>query len=309
MSKKVGRAEAGKGSDYVPLTLEALSASPIEAEHEFRISSESHARHIAYLEKLQAIRGHAGHACTPFEMWGLPRTLSAAGFLRLNEVVALSGRWLISADCIPLNALICSKVAFESGTVRSGLAIGRFRGCTAAHPDGPCLLRFEDRILLLRSSNHQALRNAFERANGRDETARLARCSWVTLAGPWPLGFRFPWRDEDWKNNIHTESFARSLGLEGPLVEAQVLLDLLYFLGREYLAEGSWEATLLTYRCHAPLLAGREVEVLGPAEAGKSRPTFLLAGMHEERVTIYMTVTLEPMEDPRWPTQGGQRAF
>jgi len=106
--------------------------------------------------------------------------------------------------------------------LRRGICFARFLSQTKNSKE-VALLEAEDTVMLANGCSDDVLKTAVANSltnpstvNVENENEMLAR---------WTLRMRFSWLEEKWRNNIHTNSYARSLGYTGPLVEGPAVVD------------------------------------------------------------------------------------
>ena len=68
---------------------------------------------------------------------------------------------------------------------------------------------------------------------------------------------RYPWPEEKWCNNIHTDSYARSLGYRAALVEGPGIVDTVFSYAEAQ--KGSRDHVQISWRYAGPLYQGAEV--------------------------------------------------
>jgi hypothetical protein len=91
-----------------------------------------------------------------------------------------------------------------------------------------------DRVLLLNSCDQDAVQRLIRTSTSHIDVSNL------DILHSWTLQPRWEWHTDEWKNNIHTETYARSLGFETSLVEGPGIVDILLSLLQERKSVGKF---------------------------------------------------------------------
>lgn len=241
--------------EYTPLSTENLKVGQVFESGVFFIRQASHDKAVAaLLESLaEKPRGIANYLL-PGELWWWARALSPT-FGRLNEVLLSKTTWDIH-DTMSPESLLFARTKVLSFEERHGLVFCTTQTETRALIDGSLLLRAVDEVLLA----HDCKKPFFSEPSPRHVFPFL-------LANPrydneHTVYFRWSWDESDWKNNIHTDSYARECGFESGLPEFVTYMDWAY-----HAVEGSgWfvdnEPITIQLTKVLPLYRGETVRVI-----------------------------------------------
>jgi hypothetical protein len=207
-------------SEYLPLNEQNISPNEKFGPLPFSISQSSHQHHSEYLSHCNPESIEGPHLY-PFEFWPLPRVMSQWKFGRLNEVISIRADRVVPACPVGTQRLI-GETTVTSISRRKGLCFGFFRSITRTESGDACMLA-EDVLLLANGCDLSSLHDAVaEISNSRSEALIESPAS---ILGSWILRMRYKWPENLWVNNIHTNSYARSLGYEGGLIEGPAVAD------------------------------------------------------------------------------------
>jgi hypothetical protein len=258
----------------MPLSQKTLTTGEQFGPISFSISPSSHEHHLAYL-KACGIDAIEQGQLLPSEYWPLARVLSQWRFGRLNEVIALrAGRTVFVRPLTGETVLATSRV--RSVFKRQGLCFGVFDSVVKAECGSLCMLA-EDVLLLANGCDPVALRRAIVRT---DRTGGMVDADGtLAVIASWRLQLRYPWPDDKWKNNVHTDTYATSLGYRCALVEGPGVMDIVYCHDQE---RSPANRVRLSWRHVRPLYHGSPIVLLtGNAVSGASRRYYLCEASDE----------------------------
>lgn len=210
---------------YLPMNPHTLVVGKALGPSAFAISADSAAKHSRFLAECIGFTPRMSVLHTPYQLWCLPRVLSQHGFGRINEAIHLSADWRVL--CRPVVGSSLEGVA-EARSVRTihGLCIATFESVTQ-NSDGVVCMRSLDSVLLVNGTDRLRLRERLEgKLSQSQDCTGMSNC----VHRRWPLRMRHSWPEHLWWNNVHTDSYARSLGLNRGLVEGPVVADCLHAL-------------------------------------------------------------------------------
>lgn len=232
--------------EYEPLNAETLRRGDYFGPLHFKVTTTSHARHMAYLDA-----SPSQEALTPFEMWPCARTISQWKFGRVNEVISLEAKRRVFEHRNAGDELWAETLAERVSLLR-GICIAKFLSRTWSS-DGQLLMESEDTLLLANGSNRTSLRETVRRTTSAEFSNLL--CDLGEMLDTWTLQMRFSWPEDLWRNNVHTSSYANELGFSRPLVEGPAVADRIWHLcGRA--DAGASSPKLIEWRYHGPLYEG-----------------------------------------------------
>src|SRR3989344_2928927 len=182
-----------KPVEYDPLTIALLEAqgkdwmSPVS----FRVSSASHEKTVSLLNQNTTAKPMEYYHLLPSELWGCARVLSNY-FGRLNEVAV-------------------SKIER-----RKGLSYATIETVTYSHSGRTTIdhMKQLDELLLL----HEAPEGFYKEREVEDNTE-------ADMEVLRTVYFRYNWNKEIWKNNVHTDDYARRFGYKRGLPEFIMYID------------------------------------------------------------------------------------
>jgi hypothetical protein len=174
-----------------------------------------------------------------------------------------------------------AEAVVEAVVVRSGICYA-FISSNTLTASGELVLEARDQLLLINGSNHEELR---ERVRSALKAARplIGGEDWNVSLG-WKLEMRYKWPEEKWINNVHTLSYARSLGYELPLVEGPATVDILLLSHQKDV--GVTPPLRANWRCTGPLYKGRQVTLFNRSTSSDRREYALCAGSSDNFNTI-----------------------
>lgn len=207
--------------NYTPLVSSLFKEGMEFGSHKFVVGTKSHDKTISFLEKSYSSRLNLDHPLLlPSEMWGWARVLSQR-FGRLNEVMATKVNWKIYGYGKPNEQLTAySKVLRLEN--RKELPLVTIE-TTTLNSENQILMKTEDECLMLHEVNHPIYDNS--RHHSKLENFAIER---VVSKKEVIVYFRWKWDPKVWKNNIHTDDYARKFGFEKGLPEFAVYMDWLY---------------------------------------------------------------------------------
>jgi hypothetical protein len=206
--------------EYKPLTIAALEATkgawlgPVS----FKISAASHEKTVRLLNQHTTERPMEYHHLLPSELWGCARVLSNY-FGRLNEIAVSRTRWELQGMPFP-GQQVQAKSRVVKTEVRKDLSYATIETVTSSEDSSGRMdhLRQLDELLLFH-----------EIPSGWKYQERLVKDNeGVDLTIPRILYFRHNWDPALWKNNIHTNDYAREWGYERALPEFITYLDQIF---------------------------------------------------------------------------------
>ena len=106
----------------------------------------------------------------------------------------------------------------------AGMCVASFHSFTRSSSGDVCM-EAKERLVLIRDSDCETLRR---RIHGQYASIRWKPLDCQETVASWTLGMRFNWDPLVWKNNIHTDGYARSLGFRRALVEGHCVADLVF---------------------------------------------------------------------------------
>lgn len=206
--------------EYTPLSASYLKVGQVFQSGSYVIQQASHDKTVA------ALCGSVAGSQSPWrklrdgllssELWGWARALSPT-FGRLNEVLLSKATWEICGGEFPERTL-CATTKVMSFEERHGLVFCTMQTETFA-TSGRVLLRAVDEVLLA----HDCQKPFFKEPPSRfAEPFLLASTRYNDVH---TVYFRWPWDESVWKNNIHTDSYARECGFERGLPEFVTYMD------------------------------------------------------------------------------------
>jgi hypothetical protein len=248
----------GPGSlpiDYIPLNSKTLFAGERLGPLAFKVSANSCLHNDAFLEKCGVYKKtKTTGILTPFQMWPLTRVLSRWRYGRINEVISVRAVREILRSAYADEDLT-GVVTVKEVIVREGLCFGFFESVTCDSAGNVCM-KSQDSILLANGCKPDALRNAVrnivEKCNNIDVHEK-------PFVHAWELQMRFEWLPEQWRNNIHTEVYAHSIGYEHALVEGPATVDVVTALDEN--VNGPSGSYRVKWKYDGPLDVGRNVEL------------------------------------------------
>lgn len=241
--------------DYTPLAPETLEVGTVYGPMTFVVSERSHASHRAFLSAA-GLNAPSDPHLSPHELWPLARVLPAAGFGPLNEVISVRGSRELGSRTTAGQQLKAT-VAVERVILRGGLCFATLQSRTEDTVDpGLTFLVASDTIVLAHACDAAALLAAIAAlANGR----RLIVESPTAVIHEWTLAMRYPWPEAQWKNNIHTPTYAGALGYSRPLVEGPGVADAIFALHESTVGR---PAVSIEWRYNRPLGVGLRVSLM-----------------------------------------------
>jgi hypothetical protein len=242
-------------AEYLPLNSDSLAASEQFGPLTFQISGRSHQHHVQYIAHGRE-SGVPSECLYPFEFWPLPRVLSQWRFGRLNEVISVRATREVKFRPKPGETLRgCTRV--KSVENQRGLSFGFFESKTE-NPEGEVCMRATDTLLLANGCVEPKLREAVSKAKAPSVFAMAH--GQTSILDSWTLRMRFAWPTEKWRNNIHTDEYAQSLGYERALVEGPGIVDVVCSFHESH--RGPLSAFRLTWKYVGPLYEGLRVALL-----------------------------------------------
>lgn len=210
-------------ASYIPLNGDNLHNGARFGPIKFRIKCASHAHHLDYLrrENKTGCFPFEREFLFPFEMFPLPRVLSKT-FKRLNEILSIKCERKVHRLPPPHEELFAHTIV-EKIFKKRGLCFAVFKSYTFDEEMRP-LMSSVDKALLINDSDRDKLRALI--INRRPVSIKSVGGK-LSQVGEFTLGFRYTWDESVWVNNIHTDTFAKSLGFNRGLIEAPAFMDVL----------------------------------------------------------------------------------
>ncbi len=207
-----------KPIEYEPLTRAKLEAQPELGPVSFRVSKGSHAKTEIYSSSNVSAQLSAQQlvldTLRPSELWGCARVLSQY-FGRLNEIAVSRTCWEIKGKAKPSESLESHCRLLSTG-IRNNLPWASIE-TTTTNNQGEPLLTATDEFLLF----HEVENWKYQARHVQDSAEH-------DLVIPRTVYFRHNWDPTNWKNNIHTDEYARKLGYERALPEFIMYLDWIF---------------------------------------------------------------------------------
>jgi hypothetical protein len=242
-----------KETDYVPLNASTIQSGQYFGTHSYSIPSSSHQHHLEYLKKGNqncAFQFQADFLFS-FEMFPLPRVLSSiGGFKKVNEIISIHGERIIHELPKP-NEMLYTDVKVDKIFTKNKIVFGYFTSYTKTTA-GKLLMISIDKAILLNQTNKKKFREVI--STKEKLIPKLIINSTIQKINTVKLFFRHKWDDKIWLNNIHTDSYARSLGYQKGLIEAPCFVDIL--LSNEKTGLLIKNGVKLSWNYHAPLYHG-----------------------------------------------------
>lgn len=201
-------------AEYRPMRFEDFELGMKFGPIEFIVSQETHQKTLDFLNKNEIDENgqSCGKLANPHllvgDYWGFARVLSSY-FGRLNEAIAANAQWEISGNVSPNEKLNASSIVIGKEK-RKGLPFINFTTIVKQGTENK--LVSNDEILLLADINSKFYSEKeinFDDLSFAKEIYRKKRI----------VDFRYDWDPEKWKNNIHTDEYARKFGYEKGLPE------------------------------------------------------------------------------------------
>lgn len=208
--------------EYTPLCSANIKIGQIFESKIFTVRQTSHDKTtVALMGSLAQKPRGITKRLLPGELWGWARALSPT-FGRLNEVVLSRAMWDIHGTANP-SALLFSRTKILSLGERHGLVFCTTQTETFTLDNEMLLLSAVDEVLLAHDCNKKPFFSEpppryvfpFLLVNPRYDNEHT-------------VYFRWSWNESEWKNNIHTDSYARECGFKNALPEFVVYMDWIY---------------------------------------------------------------------------------
>jgi hypothetical protein len=258
--------------EYTPLSHSNLETGIEFGGVEFCVSKDSHDKTLRMLNDsdLEGKTKINTPCLLPSEMWGLARVLSQT-FGRLNEIAASHSSWEVRGTVLPEAPLTATtRIAKKySRNSRPFVEIEHeTRDC-----DGRTVLRGVDELLLLHDVTH-----AFYAEPEREKAQTVLPANRRRRTY-----FRHQWDEEIWRNNIHTDSYARRFGYERGLPEFFIYMDWVFAELLKKEGQKAYEGTTIQLRRVLPLYENDVVDIVLDATPQRTIVRFLKEG-HERLV-------------------------
>jgi len=243
--------------EYTPINDRVLKRGDRFGSLSFQISLSSHQHHLEYITRCNTGRLTTGTPnLYPFEFWPLPRVMSQWRFGRLNEVISIRADRIIQVRP-QTDQKLAGETIVKSVAKRKGLCFGFFESTTKTAAGEICMVA-EDVLSLANGCDPDKLREAVLDTNVNKVYTFVDTPS--SILGSWILQMRYPWPVEKWRNNIHTDVYALSLGYERGLVEGPGIADVVYSIDETHLKDaGSFR---LSWEYASPLYHGTQVVLI-----------------------------------------------
>lgn len=243
--------------DYLPLSGHTLRSNEVFGALPFTVTPTSHRHHLDHMNLCARRPLHGSDEdLYPFEFWSMVRVMSRWKFGRLNELISIGAERLVLSRPNVGEELIGS-ASVQSIKTQGGVCFGFFQSTTTSE-SGELYMKARDVLLLINGSDANALRRAVSLAS-ENKIMTTINSSGSVLA-QWTLEMRFPWPDELWRNNVHTQNYAVSLGYKGALVEGPPIADVVWHVDKPYRTHrGSCN---LSWKYLAPLCLGTRVVLI-----------------------------------------------
>jgi len=212
-------------NEYIPLNQKTIKTGQSFGPIVYSIHESSHIHHIEYIQRdINSFADITDKYLYPFEIYSLPRTLSiSGGYKKLNEIISISGERILLQPCKP-NCLMSGYVYVDKILSKNGLLYGIFSSKTL-NEKGEYLLESKDILILVNGSDKKTLKNQIQKSVINKTYIQL-NIDYQDI-GSIMLSYRHSWDELFWKNNIHTDIYAQSLGYEKGLIEAPCLVDII----------------------------------------------------------------------------------
>ncbi len=213
-SSSMKYAQNPKPIEYDPLTKGLLESQETLEPVYFSITPESHGKTLALLNANTSEEPITLDTLLPSEMWGLARVLSNH-FGRLNEVAVSRTKWEISNRSWPGYRMKASSRLIKTET-RKGLSFALVETETRGMRSELLMYQLDELMLL-----HGAPEGFyFEReiVDNLDPNFVVSR----------EVYFRHKWDPTIWKNNVHTDDYAKRFGYEKGLPEFIMYMDCIF---------------------------------------------------------------------------------
>lgn len=239
--------------EYLPLNAQTLHSGDHFGPLAFRIGFSSHSKHLGYL----GVADSGGELLTPFELWPFARVVSQWRFGRINEVISVEAKRLVHRDASWEDEFLGETVA-ERVVTQRGICFARFISRTHT-TDKRLVMESEDTILLANSCDAASLHEAVKKTARSDVGMHFSGST--EPLDSWTLEMRFAWPENLWQNNVHTRSYATSLGFEHPLVEGPAVADRVWRHVRNRIDPHPTLPMLIHWRYRGPLYEGTKVDL------------------------------------------------
>jgi len=208
--------------NYTPLVSNLFEEGMEFEPHKFKVSRASHEKTINLLKNSYNPKLKLNiSSLLPSEMWGWARVLSQS-FGRLNEVMATKVNWQIYGYGNPDEELTAySKVLNLEN--RRELPLVTIE-TIVSDSKNKILMKTEDECLML----HEVNRPVYNFSRENSELVKGLTQRKIIDRRDVQVYFRWDWKLEIWKNNIHTDEYARKFGFERGLPEFAVYMDWLF---------------------------------------------------------------------------------
>lgn len=204
-----------KPVEYEPVTRKTLESQGKFQPVCFTIFSESHKKTIDLLNRHTSAEPLSLDTLLPSEMWATARVLSNH-FGRLNELAVSKTTWTVSGTAYPGQKLEAKSALVRSDT-RKGLSFGSVKTDTVA-PNGELLMGQLDELLLL----HEAPIGFYKERNLPCEV------DYPDISIERGVYFRHNWDPQIWRNNVHSDEYARRFGYQKGLPEFIMYMDWIF---------------------------------------------------------------------------------
>jgi hypothetical protein len=245
-------------SDYIPLNPSTIKTGQYFGIYKYSITEKSHEHHKEYLKKGNGdnLFNFKKEFLFPFEIFPFPRVLSMlGGYKKVNEIISIYGERKIYR--LPqLDEILCGEVFIDKIFVRNGIVFGYYTSVTKTSK-GETLMISIDKSILFNETDKVKFRSMINK--DKENILKPPINENVKLVNTTELFFRHTWDDSIWKNNIHTDSYARSLGFEKGLIEAPCFVDIL--LTNRHTAELLENKLSVKWNYTRPLYHGIKVKI------------------------------------------------
>ena len=257
---------------YIPLKYDSLNVGNRFGPIEFLVKQQSHDKTISLIvESDETKTKFDSPYLLPSEMWCWARVVSKE-YGRLNEVVVSSANWFVIGKALP-NQILTGESEVIRKEIKAGLPFAFMKSITK-DKEGRVLLESIDKLLLLHNVSSK-----FYVENGGREPPLIKNYCYEACRRVY---FRYNWNPELWKNNIHTDDYARRFGYESGLPEFIMYMDWLSLIKLKLQGEKLYEGTRIKTKKILPIYEKEFIRILTEENDQRYITRFLRNG--KERV-------------------------
>jgi hypothetical protein len=254
--------------EYEPLVWENLNEGQDFGPVEFLVSENSHNKTVSMLEDSD-LRGETKIETPyllPSELWGLARVLSRY-FGRINEAAGTQAEWKILRGCFSEEKLTASTKVVSKEKKR-GLEYVVMETETKNSTGYP-ILKSKDTVLLFYDAPEGFYKEK-ERQKIFFENTEYERKHKVY--------FRHKWDPKIWKNNLHTDKYARKFGYERGLPEFITYMDWIFLIPLSCFGDKAYDETSMQTKIILPMYEGENIDVSAQRQDNKYKVQFIRKG-------------------------------